>query len=109
MTGDVDSECRDSMIAACDLLALAGTSLDIEISWVKEAYSGKWEATLGLLAPLSRLSNLRSVTIRQFWQHQKAQGQSNPDFASHLKLFTGVTSAWSLPKVSSYHSTDYRI
>lgn len=92
-------EASSGMIICCDMLAVAGASLDIEIAWIEKVHFGIWEATLGMLSPLSRLSNLRSIIITQYWQHPKDCGASQLLFAQHLESLTSVRPIWSLPLV----------
>lgn len=87
------------MIICCDMLAVAAAPLDIEIAWMERVHSDFWEATLGMLSPLSRLSNLRSIIITQYWQQEKDHGASQLLFAQHLQSLTGITPIWSLPQV----------
>ena len=96
---DHTDEACSSLIACCDLLALARASLDLEISWIEHVHFEIWDETLSMLAPLSRLSNLRSITITQYWLQPKEHGPSYSRFAEHLKLFTGLTPILSLPEV----------
>ena len=103
------------LIICCDMLALARASLDIEIAWIeRNSHRGMSnycfctdscnkncfrEAKLGMLSPFSRLSNLRSITITQYWELPKDGVPSNLQFSRHLELLTGVTPTWSLPRI----------
>lgn len=94
----VDAACSGLDIC-CDMLALARASLDIEIAWIEQTSYGIWAAKVGMLAPLSRLSNLRSIVITQFWQYPKDHGPTYVQFAQRLEQLTGVTPTWSLPHI----------
>ena len=87
------------LVICCDMLALARASLDIEIAWIEQSSHGIREAKLGMLSPFSRLSNIRSIIITQYWQYPKDHGPSYLQFAQHLELLTGVTPTWSLPQI----------
>ena len=98
MSKHVDAACS-GLVICCDMLALARSSLDIEIAWIEQTSYGIREAKLGMLSPFSRLSNIRSIVITQFWQYPKDQGPTYLQFAQHLELLTGVTPTWSLPQI----------
>ena len=87
------------LVLCCDILALARASLDIEIAWTERTSYGIQEAKLEMLTPFSRLSNISSIIITQFWQSRKDVGPSYLEFAQRLELLTGVTPTWSLPQI----------
>lgn len=87
------------LVICCDILALARASLDIEIAWIEQNSYGIREGKLEILSPLSRLSNIRSIIITQYWQYPKDHGPSYLQFAHYLELLTGVTPTWSLPQI----------
>ena len=101
-----------AMTCCCDLLARAGSPLNLEIAWVDRCRWPTWEQTGAILQPLWRLS-IRTITITGYWKCPRSlvskprprntredmiwlesQAPSYQEFARYLKSLTGITPVW---------------
>ena len=112
------------MTRCCDLLARAGSPLNLEIAWVDRCRWPTWEHTGAILQPLWRLS-VRTITITGYWKCPKSlsskprprntredmiwlecQAPSYQEFGRYLESLTGITPIWPQSSIKTTQTND---